>query len=186
MNPGRTRDLGSDRARRQRPLHNPLVLPPRPTPPTLRRRSLQPVAVAEHVGTGSQAVIQALNQGLESCATNSPTMSGPPSSQCCRTSRAAYHGCPFDSEVRHRGCRQYGRTSESGCWRVRRGAPDLKSSDCTRRPPGAGAARYRPPGTSRASALPRPGSPPPPRAPACWTRRAPGPRCRPGRSRARR
>ena len=28
---------------------------------------------AEHVETGFQAVIQALNQGLESCATNSPT-----------------------------------------------------------------------------------------------------------------
>jgi transposase len=36
--------------------------------------------VAERVETGFQVVIQALNQWLESCATNLPTMSGPPSS----------------------------------------------------------------------------------------------------------
>src|SRR6516165_12122100 len=29
---------------------------------------------------------------LDSCATNSPTVSGQPSSQCCRISRAAYLG----------------------------------------------------------------------------------------------
>jgi hypothetical protein len=37
-------------------------------------------------------VIQAPKRGLESCATNFPTMNGRPSSRCCRTSRAAYHG----------------------------------------------------------------------------------------------
>ena len=35
-------------------------------------------------------VIQALKLGLESCATNSPSMNGLPSSRCCRTSREAH------------------------------------------------------------------------------------------------
>jgi hypothetical protein len=37
-------------------------------------------------------IMMAAKRGLESCATNSPTTSGVPSSRCCRTSRAAFHG----------------------------------------------------------------------------------------------
>ena len=35
----------------------------------------------------------------ESCATNSQTMSGPPSRQCYRTSRGVYHGCRARNRV---------------------------------------------------------------------------------------
>ena len=74
-------------------------------------------------------------------------------------------------------------------------APDLecsrvtcafRSSGCRRRLPGSRAARRRPHGTSPACWPPTSGSRPLPRAPACWTRRARGPRCRPRPSPARR
>src|SRR5262245_14826411 len=55
--------------------------------------------VDRHIGrgrveVGREPVIQApeLQASFESCAMNSPTTNGLPSSRCCRTSRAACHG----------------------------------------------------------------------------------------------
>jgi hypothetical protein len=63
--------------------------------------------------------------------------------------------------------------------------PNLRSSDCTRRPRDGCAARCSPSRTCRACAARRPGSRPRPRARVCSRTPAPGPSCRPRRSRAR-
>ena len=58
-------------------------------------------------------MIQALKRGLESCATNSATMNGRLSRQCCRTSRGAYHGWTIGGSSM---------ASSGSCGQERRGA----------------------------------------------------------------
>ena len=55
----------------------------------------------------------------------------------------------------------------------------IKFSDCTRRSPDRWRDGRQAPRRWRACSPPRRGFPPPRPAPACWTRRAPGPRFRP-------
>jgi transposase len=47
---------------------------------------------ALRVDGAAQDVIQAPNRSLESCATNSATMNGPPSNLCSRTNRVVFGG----------------------------------------------------------------------------------------------